>query len=313
MKQLFEYLNHILFTDAISAESITLLFLLLFSECIFCPVLALFAKIMEIFKNKALYNHLARQFTQAGLVAALPILLTIFILCGLYSYIADWHNLIYSGVISFNLTSELALHLAAATFVSLLLLQGSSLFFWKKQRKHTTVQFLLLAATSLTALSTVFFALYAVFMPTESEFSAVVSILASLPGGYVTGILLSSFCLASAWAGCWLLIRRSSDDFGRDYYNFAVRCCAWAAFSLALACVISVITQTILMEQSFAANKTDISALILAVVVIQIVCCGLWFFTARSIAPLRHKAALLFCLPVYAVSLVILLLSVLVP
>jgi hypothetical protein len=301
MKQLFEYLNNLLTNVAdpalnnylgnISAESITLLFLFLFSGWVFCPFLALLAKIAELSRQKTLYNNLARQFTQAGLVASLPTLLAVLILCGIYSYISDWHNLLYKGTISFAPTPEFALHLSAAAFVSLLLLQSFTLFLWKKQRKNHPIQFLLLAFNALAAFFAVFLLGYAIFIPKVTTLSAMV----------LTSILLASSALAVVWSGCWFLIRRNKDDFGRDYYNFALRCCVCIALSLGLPCSIILIIQ--------ASN----SALTLAGAVIQVVCCILWFCMARSAAPLQHKAALWVSLPIWAVSLIVILLPVLLP
>jgi hypothetical protein len=308
MKELFEYLNIVLanalasLTDVfvtdgagnISAEALALLFLLLFSGWIFCPFLALLAKTAAAARKKNLYNHFARQLTQAGLLAALPTLLAGLMLCIIYVRIADSPDLVYRGTLSLKLTPELALHLSAAAFVLLLPLQGLALFFWPKQHRNRLPAFLPLAFSALAAGAAALLFVYAFFTPGENA-DTVTS--ASLPYGYMTTLFSACFTLAVSWSGCWLLTWRNKNNFGRDYYTFALRRCAWAAFSLGLICAAALIAQT--------TNLT----LTLAVAAVQIVCCALWFFAARSATPLRHKSSFWFCLPAWAAATAVIFLS----
>jgi hypothetical protein len=309
MTQLFEYLNTIqagiLGPDMhgslgnIPAESFTLLFLSLFSAWIFCPLLALLAKAAEITRKKILYNNFARQAAQAGLVAALPTVLAVSVLCGIYSYIAGWHTFVSGWDKVFNLTPELALRLSIAAFAAFLLLQSFSLFFWQKQRKKHLAQFLALAAAACAACLALFSALYALSGSGEQVAGKMAIKPASLAYGHSASILFACIALAASWIGFWILIRRNKNDFGRDYYNFALRRCAWAAFIPALICAVVLILYT---------NGSPLAP---AVFALQALCCVLWFRAARSAAPLRHKAAFRLCPPAWAVSLAVVLLPVL--
>lgn len=54
-----------------------------------------------------------------------------------------------------------------------------------------------------------------------------------------TGLIwLSGPALAGGMSLVWLLIRRQTDDFGRDYYNFAARSCASFAAGGGLLCIL---------------------------------------------------------------------------
>jgi hypothetical protein len=310
MKQLFEYLNTVLANaltgltgiaapdgaGRLSAEVLALLFLLLFSGWLFCPLLALTAKAAETIRKKNLYNHFAKQLTQAGLIAALPTLLAGLVLCGIYGCIADLRDLAYRGTLSFDLTPELARHLSAAAFVLLLPLQGLILLFWPKPRKNRLTAFLLLAFSALVAITATLLFIYSFFTPGESPDKMPV-ISAFLPYSYLTALISACAALAVNWSGVWLLTKRNKNDFGRDYYAFALRRCAWAAFSLGLICTGVSITQTI--------NPV----LTLAVAAVQVVCCVLWFSAASAAVPLRHKYSFWFCLPAWAAATAVIFLS----
>ncbi|MDR1241675.1 MAG: hypothetical protein LBM00_02665 [Deltaproteobacteria bacterium] len=308
MKQLFEYLNTIqagiLGPDMhgslgnIPAESFTLLFLSLFSAWIFCPLLALLAKTAEITRKKTLYNNFARQTAQAGLIAALPTVLAVSVLCVIYGYISGWHNFMSDWDNVFNLTPEFALRLSIAAFAAFLLLQSFILLFWQKQRKKHLAQFLTLAAAASAACLAPLSALYALSGSDEPAAGKIAIKLASLPYGQSVSILFACIALAASWIGFWILIRRNKNDFGRDYYNFALRRCAWTAFIPALICAVALILHT------------SGSPLAPAVFALQALCCVLWFRAARSAAPLRHKAAFWLCPPAWAVSLAVVLLPV---
>jgi hypothetical protein len=308
MKELFEYLNTVL-TDAlaglrdaaapdgagnISAEALALLFLLLFSGWMFCPFLALLAKAAEAIRKKNLYNHFAKQLTQAGLIAALPTLLAGLALCVIYVRIADSPDFIYRGPLSLNLTPELARHLSAAAFVLLFPLHGLALVFRPKQRRSRLPAFLPLAFSALAAGAAALLFFYAFLTPGENADAA---ISASLPHGYMATLFPACFTLAVSWSAFWLLAGRNKNNFGRDYYTFALRRCAWAAFGLGLLCVAALIARTM--------NQT----LTLAVAAVQVVCCALWFFAARSATPLRHKSSFRFCLPAWAAATAVIFLS----
>jgi MFS family permease len=102
---------------------------------------------------------------------------------------------------------------------------------------------------------------------------------------------LLALSAAAAMSLSYLIIRRNKDDFGRDYYNFALRMAArWALLPMIgfLGC----------QGWLYSRFPTDIQTLILgtplayvwtALVCIGAVCCFIWLFLGRSESPLRLK------------------------
>ena len=102
---------------------------------------------------------------------------------------------------------------------------------------------------------------------------------------------LLALSAAAAMSLSYLIIRRNKDDFGRDYYNFALRMAArWALLPMIgfLGC----------QGWLYSRFPTNIQTLILgtplayvwtALVCIGAVCCFIWLFLGRSESPLRLK------------------------
>ncbi|NJB69417.1 hypothetical protein GGQ74_003119 [Desulfobaculum xiamenense] len=111
---------------------------------------------------------------------------------------------------------------------------------------------------------------------------------------FVQTILLSLSC-ASALGLVWLLMRRNRDDWGRDYYTFAARCCAkWAL----LGTVATTLAQGWMywIVQPLAAN-TPREALLPFLsgggAVCALTACALWTIVIRSQTPMRNKFSML--------------------
>jgi hypothetical protein len=102
---------------------------------------------------------------------------------------------------------------------------------------------------------------------------------------------------------CWLLLRRERDNYGRDYYNFAVRHGAvWLVLCTTLAAVCGLGMQILLLRldgRAFTLNEPElwISSLLHAS------CIAFWVLIARSHTPLRHKSGIWISFPALFLSL----------
>jgi len=104
------------------------------------------------------------------------------------------------------------------------------------------------------------------------------------------GILLSMACAGSLGL-IYLLIRREKDDFGRDYYNFAVRQCAkWALWPSLLQIPAHAWFVYILWEPVMSVGKTDPILMFSGAGFVFIAgACALWTVVTRAENPLRQK------------------------
>ncbi len=96
-----------------------------------------------------------------------------------------------------------------------------------------------------------------------------------------------------------VLGRRAKDDFGRDYYAFALRACAkTASLSALIAAVLGGIAAILTVADfpgSAAPREAGLPPYVLwiaAGVLLCLIAAGLWFAVRRSATPLRHKVSL---------------------
>lgn len=122
-------------------------------------------------------------------------------------------------------------------------------------------------------------------------------------------LLLLCPALGAACGQVWVLFKRRRDDFGRDYYSFALKSCARVG---RLSAIISLIPAFFaiwtLSIQPLAATAASEAGLPVAGVnalhaniwaaaglLLPLIAALLWTRVARSATPLRHKVALLLC------------------
>ncbi len=140
-------------------------------------------------------------------------------------------------------------------------------------------------------------------------------------------LVFTSLSISGAMAMAWLLLRRSRDDFGRDYYAFAVRKCArisgWSALIalpglalLILCCLMWMVNGGIFWDHSVlldvsalrgllsqAFSKEAFLAWLLPVIlitpVLSLFCAG---FISSASVPMRRKPSMLFCCLFYLLT-----------
>lgn len=104
------------------------------------------------------------------------------------------------------------------------------------------------------------------------------------------------FCaMPAAWAATWLPTRKKKDNFGRDYYNFAIIFCSkWARNSWGILWLVLLFFDLLYIWQSrssmnFGEQIIILHALRLLLWFIPII---LWQLASRSALALRHKGGI---------------------
>lgn len=171
---------------------------------------------------------------------------------------------------------------------------------WKKFRKNKPPHIALGALTTVVSLFTIVASVLAVWvLGITGESGKVVPMLQlfSAAGPYALPLVLGSTCLALSTAAAgslkYLVFRRNKDDFGRDYYRFALSLAArwaWVPMLGALACA----------GWMFAVLPQDAVAMISGTALLYVVCVEfaclalcivLWLLIDRSETPMRLKWA----------------------
>ncbi|MGJ3522392.1 hypothetical protein ACR4XJ_05095 [Nitratidesulfovibrio sp. D1] len=115
---------------------------------------------------------------------------------------------------------------------------------------------------------------------------------------FVAAGAAGALCLA------WLLTRRAKDDFGRDYYNYALGVCArWALGGTLCALPVGVYV----LYRAATLTSPDLTALppllpLAGTLVLPLAACGLWGTVIRSATPLRHKVGIVSALVLLMVA-----------
>jgi hypothetical protein len=115
---------------------------------------------------------------------------------------------------------------------------------------------------------------------------------------FVAAGAAGALCLA------WLLTRREKDDFGRDYYNYALGVCArWALGGTLCAVPVGVYV----LYRAATLTSPDLTMLppllpLAGTLVLPLAACGLWGTVIRSATPLRHKVGIVSALVLLMVA-----------
>lgn len=123
------------------------------------------------------------------------------------------------------------------------------------------------------------------------------------PESFFWPLLLESLPLGAAFAAAfaclWLLLMRDRQDYGRDYYAFALPYCAKGAYSFTL---LAVLAGAFVFYESRELMLPELShdpslPLDIASAALPLLGCAFWLFISRSAHPMRHKiSVVLACL-----------------
>ncbi len=253
------------------------------------PALALLLEISGLITGKVFMDKLAWQTSRLGVILALPLaLVTGAAWLGSEYFKAFTVPDTVPGLMNPGLSEDIlpGLPLISPAFLILYTL------LWKKTRQFKAVHLLLGAAGTagmLGFLSLLAWSLYRMVMNISSTLPGPESIFYSI----MVQAGLISMAAAAGLSMVYLLIRRSEDDFGRDYYRFALSLVArWGMLFAALSPLVCVWTGLLIRsELDFSWLALPGAAYILALLILIL------FFRkiSRSSQPLRHKAIIAVC------------------
>lgn len=94
----------------------------------------------------------------------------------------------------------------------------------------------------------------------------------------------------------WLIMRRYKDDYGRDYYSFAMRYCARLALVFTLLSTITAgwLFWTLWQSMPSVFLQPQDRGVLLVAFGLPISCCILWLCIIKSETPMRHKPGAFF-------------------
>lgn len=135
-----------------------------------------------------------------------------------------------------------------------------------------------------------------------------------LPWALFAYALFMGLCIAASGSLLWLLIRRNRDDYGRDYYAFAMRYGAWWAVASAVAAALGHTALCVVLHGIMVPLQPGLTLakpVLMAGMATLGTATALWLAAARSATPLRHKPGVILawalllitlCLHLYALA-----------
>lgn len=278
------------------------LILMILLACTGLPFMALAGQSLALSKRRSFYDKCAKQM--ANLAAILtPIALVL--MGAIIARVLQMDPTLMDAPIALPLVGLMALMLSASLFAILYTLT------WKSLANARLIQQLLGIISAMGMLQTIYVAFSIIRISfggaqplpaTGSPFEIIVALLTpETPTLMWPALGLAFFAglgITGSIAMAWLIMRRHSDDFGRDYYNFSM---AWCARWLTCGAVLSLVPLAYLLAFMFGPLFTSLGATVQSVVAtiplvpmifviiapITSLVCG--FMASRSTAPMRFK------------------------
>lgn len=313
-----------LVASAILAYVFAAFMLALALSAIFGPWLALAFKSLELGAKKPFFGLLSRQSARSNLWFGA--LFSVALLAALFqgyfklrAAIPPAHLLEGAAEAGVVLPPPPAyMGALAAAFVAYVFLLALGHFSWQKLRARPGLQAFILLLAALSGSLGLGLAYDIVVnrpqMLSSYYYLAIFTWTGSMyPFGHPTELssllmiikfISAAFGIAAAMCACCMLLYRSRDDFGRDYYNFALRHLArWniacAALTLASGLGMMLILRDIIGPR-FDLGLRDIIMSSL----IYLSCAVFWVAALRSPTPLRHKAGIWISLVALVIALI---------
>lgn len=281
-----------------------LLFLLLAALC--SPFVATLTEIAYKTRKKVFYDKCALQISQAGFGLGASLFVVVggclaFFVCRQHPELLQWPP---------QWEALLPYLFPYAPPLAALLLFLFYLSSWNALKKLRSLHIPLGLLTALSCLGLLFISL--LLLGTMQE-PFLTLILWTAPLTVLQGLLLDfaenplmwlslvyAFVFGLAACGAlsqlWLILRREKADYGRDYYVFAMHCCARIALIFTIMAsflagnIFWVLRQSIPVD---LAQSQDLGILLIAGG-LPLSCCLLWLCIIKSDTPLRHKPGAFF-------------------
>ncbi|WP_150112109.1 hypothetical protein [Desulfonatronovibrio hydrogenovorans] len=248
------------------------------------PAIALLSELTGIVRKKVFMDKFAAQAARLGLVFVYSVSLVV---VGLWVLSSSYFQ--SAGVwVTYDIFWKTGIYLSfiASLFFSLYY------FLWNRLKKHKTIHIVI----GLVGLSAMKMLLALLFWGVFRELLVIPEVVPGLDSIFLP--ILTQVFILSAGAGAslglvYLLVRRNRDDYGRDYYRFALGFGArWGIFFLVLS-PLTCAWLFLVMPFSFDYTYTALPGAVYAgcLVLSSLV---LWRIV-RSPQPLRNKAAIVIC------------------
>lgn len=276
--------------------------LMLVPAVLLTPSVAAVTESFTFQKHKAFYSKCARQITQT--VFGIGLMLFTILCTGAMITLLQFKPDIMTVEQMWRPILIVASPMAAMLLLTIYLSTWSKL----KKRKGTHLFLGFLAAGScLAILFLILLFLVSLVQPIEIDILWVrpLELLRELCAAYFSAPLLWLLTAYLVFTGIaaglglsqlWLIMRRYKDDYGRDYYNFAMRYCAKISLVCTLiATIIGAISIWLLVASSplIFLQPQDRGVLLIAFG-LPISCCVLWACILKSETPMRHKPGAFF-------------------
>lgn len=288
------------------------LVLLICLVALFGPWLTLAIKGLELFSKKAFLGQLCRQSTRLNLWFGS--LFSALVLGALFSgYFRLKGSLpppeMLQGAVEAGVVlppPPIHMALLAAYFLLFVFLLALSSFSWTKLRGRPALQFILLALAAVAGSAALVVAFFTVverpqLLNTYYYLSIFTWTAAMYPFGVPTALssvlMICKFVsgglgLVVAMTMCGLLIFRGRDDFGRDYYNFAIRHLSRWGLVCTVLTLLSGLGMMFLL-QNIIGSRFDLGNSDILLTSLICASCAVFYFSAmRSPTPIRHKAGI---------------------
>ncbi|WP_457570405.1 hypothetical protein [Desulfovulcanus sp.] len=250
-------------------------------------VLAWCSELFGLWQKKIFLDKFAQHMSRLANVLTLALVLTAIILC-IYSQFNHSFVTFYKQSQEFFLAGAVCLGLAAVFVFS----YWST---WKKLKKNKVVH-LILGIMGIACLKIFFICLILVFYFQNQNLAStfIFPPFDSLVYPLACQLFFLSLVAGASLGLPYLLLRRNKDDFGRDYYRYAVTLAAkWIIVSLVFSFLPCIWVYILLGEKLKILPLYLPAAIITVCAMLVIIQCSILI---KSIQPLRLKGVMISCL-----------------
>ncbi|BCS86921.1 hypothetical protein [Pseudodesulfovibrio sediminis] len=251
------------------------------------PAIALLGEISAKSQKKVFFDKYGQQSSAMGLMLTLFTLVIYGITLGIFLFKSPQGN-------SFVLDTKSPLFIPLLSYAVFIVVGILYFATWKKLRNLKSVHMLLGVISTLSAMVCVAYAIYAklsIALTMGSDAAGNTATAISMAQPMSTMFVFLVLSVAAALSVTYLVLRREKDDFGRDYYNFALKLASrWAVLPMIafLGCQGWLF---VLLPQNFKTLVLDtpLAYVWASLVGLGVICVILWMALARSESPLRLK------------------------
>ncbi|WP_027179976.1 hypothetical protein [Maridesulfovibrio bastinii] len=265
------------------------------------PLIAVLLELTGKASKKIFYDKLAQQIASMSLI-----LFAVFIIAtgGTLAYVA--HT--WKWTLDWLKNPESPMMIVYASLIISAVFLIAYKYSWKKLKKQKAFHILLgiiavLGGVSFIHSGTMTMRLVFGLVGSNPEPTVpdipVLDHLLVVPGPTVMALgalyVIMAFTFAGSAGGLYLVLRRNKDNFGRDYYKFALPVISrWGLFPMIVQ-LISIgwlLSYFVTPSLDTLMQNTGMLVTIGGAAVLNIICCAIWAVAWKSATPMRHKIGL---------------------